>query len=358
MNASSPASTAHDALDAQALEWFVRAQRGLSDEEAQQLQQWRQARPAHQQAYARWQSPWQQLEQLPASGVDRLRRNLHVDLARAQAKAPCARPWQRWLAAPSAALALGCAAYLSWSQWMLQPTFEGHYATARGVQQQITLPDGSLLRLDTQTRLDATLYRQRREVRLQEGQAQFSVAHNADQPFTVHAGQVRVTVVGTRFSVRYTPEATGDDQVQVAVEEGLVRVEPDSPASAPASAVSPHASVLLHAGERVLATQDGLLQPLPAQSSSAPAWLQFRVTLDNVPLATALAEFERYGPTQLQLAQAEVGQLRVTGSFDARHLGNFVRALPQVLPVRMVALDVPTDGTAPDHAVRWRIEPR
>jgi transmembrane sensor len=361
---NSSTSTTSKALDAQALDWFVRAQGGLSAEEEGQLQQWRSARPAHQQAYARWQTPWQQLEQLPADGLARLRHRLQADLAREQAPRPSASGiWRRWLALPTAALTLGCTAYLGWWHWMQQPTFEAHYATTRGVQQQMTLPDGSQLRLDTLTRLDASLYRQRREVRLQEGQAQFNVAHDASQPFTVRAGQVRVTVVGTRFSVRYTPQTTGDDHVQVAVQEGLVRVEPDrdGQADAPLHAAATGTtgtSVLLHAGEQVLAAQDGLLQTLPTLSvGSTPAWLHYRVTLDNTPLSAALAEFERYGPTRLQLANADVGLLRVTGSFDARHLGNFLRALPQVLPVRVVALDT-AQTQAADTAPRWRIEAR
>ena len=89
---------------------------------------------------------------------------------------------------------------------------------------KLRLPDGSALHLDTATRLNARLYRQRREVMLIEGQARFEVQADARRPFHVLAGGARITVVGTRFAVRYTPGMAGYDGVRVAVEEGRVQV--------------------------------------------------------------------------------------------------------------------------------------
>jgi transmembrane sensor len=60
------------------------------------------------------------------------------------------------------------------------------------------------------------------------------------------------------------------------------------------------------------------------------------VSFDDTPLAQALAELGRYGPTGITLQDPQLGALRLTGTFDPRHLDNFVRALPRVLPVRAV----------------------
>lgn len=57
-----------------------------------------------------------------------------------------------------------------------------------------------------------------------EGQAVFSIKGDPSRPFDVLAGPLRITVVGTRSSVRFTPGIRGEEGVQVAVEEGRVRV--------------------------------------------------------------------------------------------------------------------------------------
>src|SRR3546814_13380985 len=53
------------------------------------------------------------------------------------------------------------------------------------------------------------------------GEAYFEVKHDAGRPFVVWAGERKVTVLGTRFSVR-----RDGDKVRVAVVEGKVRVDP------------------------------------------------------------------------------------------------------------------------------------
>ena len=49
-------------------------------------------------------------------------------------------------------------------------------------------------------------YPGRREVVLDQGEGFFEVAPDSGRPFTVDARQSRVTVVGTAFDVRTTPE--------------------------------------------------------------------------------------------------------------------------------------------------------
>src|SRR3546814_10209376 len=59
-----------------------------------------------------------------------------------------------------------------------------------------------------------------RRVELAEGEALFRVEHDAGRPFTVEAGNGRVTVTGTRFDVRRDADST-----RVAVEQGSVKVQ-------------------------------------------------------------------------------------------------------------------------------------
>ena len=144
------------------------------------------------------------------------------------------------------------------------------------------------------------------------------------------AGPLRITVVGTRFSVRYTPGVPSRDGVQVAVEEGRVRVARDEHSAAGGAGVE------LLAGQQVASDMTGLLGAVSAVPAAGIApWRESRVSFDDTPLDQALAEFGRYGAVHLTVREPAVAALRVTGTFDPRRPGNFARLLPQVLPVRL-----------------------
>jgi len=331
--AYSPAAPSPQADEA-ALDWFVRRAGGpldAADEAA--FQAWLAADAVHRAASDRYEDDWRALDALPADGLRVLRRNLADDKAAATHAAQRRRTWWQELTtwAPQAALAavalmVSCGGYLAWNLWQQQALFTQSFTTARGQQLEVTLPDGSRMRLDTLTRAEVAIYRGRREVRLPQGQAMFQVAGDAARPFDVLAGPLRITVVGTRFSVRYTPDVPGRDGVQVAVEEGRVRV----------ARAAHEAAIELVAGQQVASDMAGLLGAVSAVPAAGVApWRESRVSFDDMPLDQALAEFERYGPVHLSVREPAVAALRVTGTFDPRRLDNFARTLPHVLPVRL-----------------------
>jgi transmembrane sensor len=327
--AEPPAASSAEA-ESTALDWLVRQRGGAfsaADEAA--LQAWLAADEAHGAAFARWQRDWHALDALPAEGVRSLREKLDRDKAAAQASSPPRAWWQQLgalvpqAAVAAAALLLCFGGYLAWSHWQ-QPVYAQSFATARGQQLDLNLPDATRLRLDTATRAEVVFYRQRRELRLPEGQTVLEVKSDRARPFDVWAGPLRITVVGTRFSVRHTPGVPGNDKVRVAVEEGRVRVAGSG------------AAVELGSGQQIASDSAGRLGAVSAVPAAGIApWRDSRVSFDNASLAQALAEFERYGPTKLIVRDPAVAALRVTGTFDPRRLDNFSRALPQVLPVRL-----------------------
>ncbi|MFT3720922.1 FecR family protein [Pseudorhodoferax sp.] len=325
-------------LRQEVLDWFIRRQRdGWSVQDEAAFQAWLGADARHRQRYAQWETHWQALDALPADAVARLRRNLQRDTAREAARrAPSGMPRRRFLvpALAVAAVAVG-AGLLAWSHWQAQPVFAQAFGTQRGQQTEVPLPDGSRMRLDTATRIEVTYYRQRREVQLLEGQAVFSVQADAARPFHVLAGPVGITVVGTRFSVRYTPNLAGNDGVQVAVEEGRVRVVRRAGVPGDALGDLPDA-IHLAAGQQVLADTEGTLAPVQAVPGEGIApWRGSRISFVDTPLAQALAELERYGSTGLTVRDPAVAALRLSGTFDPRDARTLRRVLPSALPVRL-----------------------
>ncbi|APA71129.1 FecR family protein [Janthinobacterium sp. 1_2014MBL_MicDiv] len=298
--------------------WFSR--RGNLDAPGQAaFAAWLAADARHAHAYAQLQHTQQAVRRIPAQVAARW-------TVPPAAPAPASAPRRHWLRAlPYAAAAMlllgvGAGGY----QWWQQPTFSQSYATARGQRLTVALPDGSTVQLDTATRLHVTLYRQRRAVRLAQGEALFQVQSRQGQPFEVAAGPLRVTVVGTQFSVRNTLDH--DDSLRVAVQHGHVRV----------AGAQPDAIDLL-AGQGVTADAAGRLSAIAslAPGSVAP-WREGRVTFENVPLSVALAEFERYGDTGFVVRDPAVARLRIGGSFSLTQLDRFAAALPQLLPVQIV----------------------
>lgn len=330
------ATTADDDLRQAVLERHVRrhsADWRAADEAA--LAEWLAAAPERQQAWNRWQAHWAALDGLPPEAVARLRATLPGAPA-AAAPVPQRRRFLAPVLASAAALAVTAGTgWLGWRQWQAQPVYTQALRSARGQQLQASLPDGSTLRLDTATRLEVTFYRQRREVRLLEGQAVFEVTHDAAHPFHVLAGPMGVTVVGTRFAVRHTPDVPGADGVRVAVEQGRVRVarllgDATDPAREAPGALT------LGPGQGVWAAADGTLSPVTAESAGGFApWRNSRVSFVDAPLGQALAELERYGDTGLTVRDPAVAALRLSGTFDPSDAQTLRRALAAALPVRL-----------------------
>ncbi|WP_249729027.1 FecR domain-containing protein [Acidovorax sp. CCYZU-2555] len=317
------------------LDWYVRRHGdgwGAGDETA--FQAWLAADARHAQAYAQWAAHSQAIADLPADALAQLRRNLQRDKA-AAAPAP-RRRFLRPALGIAAGLAIACGSgLLAWNHHQAQPVFAQAFSAPRGQQTEVSLPDGSRLRLDSTTRLAVTYYRQRREVQLLDGQAVFSVQGDAARPFHVLAGPVGVTVVGTRFAVRHTPGLPGNEGVRVSVEEGKVRVVRRDGTPGEALRDLPGA-VYLRAGEQVAANAQGRLTPVAAVPGEGIAlWRDSRISFVDTPLAQALAELERYGSTGLTVRDPAVAALRLSGTFDPTDAQTFRLALPSALPVRL-----------------------
>jgi transmembrane sensor len=307
------------------LEWFVRRHReDWRAPDEHDFQAWLDADPRHGVAYGQWEARWEALDAISPETVAGWRRGL------ADQKA-AAMPTRRSLLKPAMAFAAAGmtvgAGYLGWRQLQAQPVFEQAFATRRGQQLEVPLPDGTRLRLDTATRMEVRLFRDRRELTLIDGQAIFLVRADAARPFDVLAGPLQVRVSGARFAVRHTPDIWGAEGARVSVEEGKVRVM--------RSGGGDHA-VFLTAGQQVESDALGVLAAVSDVPGEGIApWQSHRLSFVDTPLSHALAELERYGSTGLVVHDPAVAALRLTGTFDPRDARTLRRALSSALPVRL-----------------------
>lgn len=382
------------------LAWFIRRGRddwGPADELG--FERWLNEDPRHREAHDRWRGHWERLAALSTesftrppvvstasvSGLVSAVAPDRVAARKSEGAPTMGRRRLLWgLGGATAALggtAIGLGVFQHWQAQQALPLHVEHFETGRGQEREVRLPDGSTVQLDTLTEVEVRYFRDRRELRLIEGQALFSVQSDARRPFEVHAGGLVATALGTRYAIRHTPRTSRSTAVDVAVEHGVVRVgrdpwsagthqerRPGAPdalttrpqggsdinagtSATPATSTTPALAggrdpelgaepfVLLSAGQRVVVDAEGrrTLSELPL--AEIAAWRRHRVSFVNAPLVRAIAEFERYGPTGLALNDARVGALRLSGTFDPRDAMTLRQVLPAALPVRLVSRD-------------------
>jgi transmembrane sensor len=236
------------------------------------------------------------------------------------------RSRQRWaIAAIAAGVAL-----LGAQLWSAGPREWREFATARGEQRAVELSDGSIMQLNTQSRVRTRFSDGGRDVRLLEGEALFKVAKDPARPFRVHTSDVVIQAVGTQFNV-YTQRG---GTTKVSVLEGRVRISPDK--RLPMASAKKSASV--DAGQEARIDRSGHITQKSADISTVAAWRQRRLVFNQNPLSEVVMEFNRYNRApQLQVADDAIGAQPYSGAFDADDPESLVALLeadPQLELVR------------------------
>jgi transmembrane sensor len=316
-------------IDEEAAAWVWRMDStvvAVADRQA--FDAWLRQDPRHRRATAELSAVWGALDGLAEAKRDEkiatFAKNTPVPLLQ--------HPQRRWIAAAAVLAALGSGAI-----WLQQGSELQTLATAVGQQRNVTLADGSIVTLNTNTIVETDLRRHTREIYLRKGEAHFQVAHDRARPFLVHAGDAVVRAVGTAFEVRVLT----DQHVDVVVNEGSVEVQATAPMPASLSpSTRPRAAAAttvraLNAGERLsTASRDYAVTPITAQQlSSELAWREGAIIFDGEPLSDAIAEIERYTDARIVISDPQIAGLRVGGRFRTGNVQEFFDALQTALPV-------------------------
>lgn len=211
--------------------------------------------------------------------------------------------------AASVALAVGL-----W--WTLapgtQPRADTVFETRAGETREASLPDGTRVALNGDTRLvlDGA---DPRKVRLERGEASFAVVHRADAPFVVSVGTAQLHDIGTVFDVVRDGAA-----VRVAVAEGAVQYREDA------------TSVRLNPGDSLMRATNGTIRTTRVAPEDVAAWRARRLTYDQVPLELVAADLARATGVPVTLDTGLAGR-RFSG-------GLHLDAPPEVVIARSAAL--------------------
>jgi transmembrane sensor len=197
------------------------------------------------------------------------------------------------------------------------------------------LTDGSIVELNTNSRLRVELERDRRVIHLERGEAIFRVAHDAKRPFLVMVGGTVVRAIGTQFNVRRRDQA-----VEVLVLEGIVALD-SIDALGSRLAVPLPTTPVLNAGKIAIAAPTGLkLRDLATEEAERTlAWRSGMLSFNGQTLAEAAEEFNRYNRRQLILSDPAVASLRIGGTFRATNIDSFATVLQEKFHIKVVAKD-------------------
>jgi transmembrane sensor len=218
--------------------------------------------------------------------------------------------WRGWLAAGVAVLAVG----IGVMAWVNRAS--DHYATALGEQRMVKLEDGSIVHLNTRSRISVHFLDSQREVRLEQGEALFQVERDPARPFIVRSGSTTVRAVGTAFNVYRR-----GSEVQVTVVEGRAQVSAMPRARTTARDNTPAATLptLLAAGEAAVVAEDHISKTTAGAVSRAVAWRERRLVFKDTPLGEVASEFNRYNKSQMRIEGEALQARAITGVFSADH---------------------------------------
>lgn len=305
----------HKKIEQTAAAWLARQDRGeLSAVDERAFAEWLDASVAHRVSYLRLQQSWARTHRLAA--IANRPDLVNVESSPRINEAP--RFMRAWRVA-AAAIALLVVALVT----SFYPRTATEYATAVGGMQSVPLEDGSHVTLNTASAVDVHYSRNRRDVQLTHGEAYFDVARDEARPFGVHAGDIHVEVLGTKFSVHRREQS-----VQVLVTEGSVSVRWQGFGSKQDLLLRPHdLAHITSSGVRV--------EQLSEQSvNDTLAWRNGLIVFRNTPLIDAAKEFNRYSATPIVIADPMLAQMPIGGSFKTTNASGFVRLLEQAFGAR------------------------
>ena len=224
------------------------------------------------------------------------------------------------------------------------PGAANSFTTRAGEQMQVTLPDGSQVSLGAKSTLNVAYVAASRDVRLETGEAFFTVKKDASRPFRVHVLAGVLTAVGTAFDVRTT-----ENRVRVAVTDGIVQINGASTAlgAGPLSvgAVGPAPSATrLKPGEAMsfVSAPGHPLESAPVmhvdpaeQTRWREGWLVYR----DESLRDVLADVSRYVNKDIIVSSSLV-DVHFTGAVYTDSITEWLKSLPNAFPV-----DVTVDGS-------------
>jgi len=295
----------------QAIQWAVRLLfNDPSDDTRQRFLAWEGADPRHKLAWQRVQSLREDFPRIPAPLALETLQTADAIRGRRQT----GRRQALKVLALGGVSVLGLSTgyhYTPWQRWLAETS------TGVGEQRTLTLDDGTVIVLNTDTAIDIRFDAERRDVLLRRGEILVTTGHDATRPFRVRTAFGTMRALGTRFTVRLD-----DALVRVGVQEGAVALHDGNAAKAVAQAGTTWDMTEASSSER------------PASAMSPDSWANGQLSGSNMRLADVLAELARYRHGRID-CDPSIANLTVSGAYRIDDTDRTLRFLEKALPIRV-----------------------
>lgn len=312
--------------EARALELMARYFSGeINSEEQTELMEWVDTSASNQAFFADTSQLWEASEQVNPEPITvdigaawaRLDERLETPPAKVVSMTSSrTKIWRRVAAAIVLIVGLG----LGWQQWgpVGDPAVV-EIETKAGERRELTLPDDSRILLEEDSRIAYAEDFAERTLTL-EGAARFSVTSDPQRPFTIQAGDLKTTVLGTQFTVRAYPN---EESASVKVAEGRVAVE----VPAGEQADDPQRREVA-AGEAVeYQKQASSLVTAPPPGPNENAWVTGVLHFEDVPLGEVVTVLEDYYNVTIETQNPALNNCRIRITFAQEPLDNVLEQL-------------------------------
>lgn len=317
-------------IEAEATRWLVRLDASRSPELIARHAQWMAENARHRVAYMKLSLAWKRM--------DALRRMRPLDPPGEVDPDLLKRRTRWWRAGPRFVLGMLRAAVVSRFAVgiaiatalailvtpLLEPQIQIPYSTPIGGHEHVTLEDGSVLDLNTNTALRVQFTASRRQIYLDHGELLVSVIHDASRPLEVIGAGVVTRAVGTRFSVRIYDNA----DVETIVTEGRVLMLREENLLGVWRTSKPLLRTIT-AGERVLVDSRAahVSRFSAKQIERMLQWTTGRISFHEEKLSDVVRELNRYNARQLAILDRQIAGTRVGGGFDTAHADTYAEDL-------------------------------
>jgi transmembrane sensor len=178
-------------------------------------------------------------------------------------------------------------------------------STNSGGQGKFVLPDGSVVWLNSQSRLSYHPdFVHHREIRL-EGEAFFEVTHDREHPFTVKAGEASTRVYGTAFNIQAYRQSK---ELRISLQHGSIGVRYDSSLVEAEQILAPGQMLIYQTIRR----EKRVITESPENMN---AWVSGKLIFKEVPLKEVLAQLERKYKVTYRYSSS-LKNVPVTARFD------------------------------------------
>ena len=294
-----------DALHAQAADWLAAMDTGEASRD--EFEKWREADPRHAAAFAQVASS--------LMTMDRLKPDLKARVA------PVRVTSRRVFVLAGAGAFVAAAAVGGFAVATAKSTL----TTKVGERKTQRLPEGGILQLNTASKVQYRSHPGVTEIWLREGELSLDLSHGGGLCRLYAADRV------AEFSGATVNARLRGNLLDLAVVTGSCKLMP-----AKNKATARPAPTIVQANHAILSgATEAIVRPLnDLDTAFLTGWPKGELVFEGQTLDTAVAEYNRYLPNKIVVADASLSGIRLGGRFTTRDPAAFLQALHQSFGIR------------------------